>query len=256
MNHTGKGASVALAALLSAAAVGFFAGTRAEWPEKAGYGPQPPAPSAGVAARTYSELREQGLGPNTEIYLASKTALVSLLPSVTQEVPPRDPEARARALARREQRRAYDGAPPTIPHPTDPRALPNCLVCHEHGAKIAELIAPKMSHPPLAGCPQCHVESISPEVIAAGLAPALFANGFEPSGFGGPGARAWTGAPPVVPHQSFMRQRCDSCHGVSGALGLRTPHPDRQSCVQCHVFDEKLDRGSFFAALHSRGAMP
>ena len=247
---------MALVALLSAAAVGFFAGTRAPWPEAPALGRPPAAPGAGVAAPTYSELRERALSPNGEIYLASRAALVGLLPSVTAEVAPRSPEARAAALARRARQRAYDGAPPTIPHPTDPRALPNCLVCHEHGAKIAELTAPKMSHPPLAGCPQCHVESISPEVIAAGLAPALLASGFEPTAFGGAGARAWTGAPPVVPHQSFMRQRCDSCHGVSGALGLRTPHADRQSCVQCHVFDEKLDRGSFFAALHSRGAMP
>lgn len=256
MSSTRRGASVALVALLSAAAVGFFAGTRAPWPEKRADVRPAPTPGTGVAAPSYRELRERGLSPNGEIYLASRSALVGLLPSVTAEVPPRSPEARAAALVRRAQRRAYDGAPPTIPHPTDPRALPNCLVCHEHGAKIAELIAPKMSHAPLGGCPQCHVESVSPEVIAAGLAPALLKNGFEPTGFGGPGARAWTGAPPVVPHQSFMRQRCDSCHGVSAPLGLRTPHADRQSCVQCHVFDEKLDRGSFFAALHSRGAMP
>ena len=253
---TGKGTSLWLVGLLSAVMVGFFAGTREEWPRKAGYWPAPPAPGPGIPAPTYSELRERGLSPNTEIYLASKMTLASLLPSVMDEVPPRDAQGRAKALARREQRRAYDGAPPTIPHPTDTRAQPNCLVCHEHGAKIAELIAPQMSHPPLANCPQCHVEEVSPAGIAAELAPALTANEFDPSPFGGQGARAWQGAPPVVPHRGFMRERCDSCHGVTGAMGLRTPHPDRQSCVQCHVFDEKLDQGSFFAALHSKGAMP
>lgn len=256
MNRTGRGASLALAALLSAVAVGFFAGTREEWPKKAGYWPQPQAPSAGVPAPTYTELRERSLSPNSEIYLASRMALIGLLPSVTDEVPPRDPESRAQALARRDKRRAYDGAPPTIPHPIDTRAEPNCLLCHEHGAKIADLVAPQMSHPVLSNCPQCHVEEVSPSVGAAELAPALSTSEFEPRAFGGKGARAWAGAPPVVPHRSFMRQRCNSCHGVTGALGLRTPHPDRQSCVQCHVFDKELDQGSFFAALHSRGAMP
>ena len=33
---------------------------------------------------------------------------------------------------------------------------------------------------------------------------------------------------------SLMRERCDSCHGV-WAGALRTTHPWRQNCVQCHT---------------------
>lgn len=94
-------------------------------------------------------------------------------------------------------------------------------------------------------------------VQEAGPPVPLFAESdFVPLAFGGRGATAWKGAPPVVPHRGFLRERCDSCHGVSGALGLRTPHADRQSCVQCHVFDEDLDQGSFFSALRLRAALP
>ncbi|MEY4547002.1 MAG: diheme cytochrome precursor, partial [Pseudomonadota bacterium] len=197
---------------------------------------------------------EQGLSPNTEIYQASRATLIGLLPRPTDSVPPRSAESRALTLARRAKGRAYDGAPPVIPHPIATRAEPNCLVCHEHGAQIAELRAPKMSHPLLQNCPQCHAEGFVREPSAPG--PALAESDFGALPLGARGARAWTGAPPVVPHRGFMRQRCDSCHGVAGALGLRTPHADRQSCVQCHVFDEDLDQGSFFSALRLRADVP
>lgn len=246
-----------LAGVLSAVVVGFFAGTRAEWPEKAGYWPRYEPPTGGIAARSYAELREQGLSPNSEIYRASRATLIGLLPSAAVPTAVADGEARSRMLARREQRRAYDGAPPTIPHPIDTRAEPNCLVCHEHGAKIGELIAPAMSHLPFSNCPQCHAEGGFPAAAAvAGRVPPLTESEFEPLPFGGQGKRAWPGAPPVVPHRGFMRQRCDSCHGVTGAFGLRTPHADRQSCQQCHVFDLDADPGSFFATLHATGGLP
>jgi len=32
-----------------------------------------------------------------------------------------------------------------------------------------------------------------------------------------------------------MRQDCTSCHGVTGLPGLRTPHPERFNCQQCHA---------------------
>jgi cytochrome c-type protein NapB len=36
-----------------------------------------------------------------------------------------------------------------------------------------------------------------------------------------------------------------SCHGPNGLFGLRTPHPDRQSCFQCHVPEAGLDQRNF-----------
>lgn len=251
---TRKKASLALTALLAAVAGGFFAGTRQEWPKEAGYAPPAVPSGAGVRAPSYAELREQGLSPNTQIYQASRAALIGLLPRPTDSVPPRSAEARAQVLARRAKGRAFDGAPPSIPHPIATRAEPNCLVCHEHGAQIATLRAPKMSHQLLQNCPQCHAEGFVQEPMAPG--PAIAENDFRALPFGGQGARAWRGAPPVVPHRGFMRQRCDSCHGVAGALGLRTPHADRQSCMQCHVFDADSDQGSFFSALRVRADVP
>jgi cytochrome c-type protein NapB len=46
----------------------------------------------------------------------------------------------------------------------------------------------------------------------------------------------------VIPHPTHMRENCESCHGVAGPHGLRTPHAERQSCTQCHAPDAKLDR--------------
>jgi cytochrome c-type protein NapB len=45
-----------------------------------------------------------------------------------------------------------------------------------------------------------------------------------------------------MPHPMHMRSECDSCHGPSGRPGLRTSHPDRQNCVQCHASSAPLDQ--------------
>lgn len=59
-----------------------------------------------------------------------------------------------------------------------------------------------------------------------------------------PGARAWPGAPPTIPHTTFMRINCASCHGVAGALGMRSTHPFRDSCTQCHAPSATRDQRS------------
>ena len=41
----------------------------------------------------------------------------------------------------------------------------------------------------------------------------------------------------MMPHGTFMRTRCLSCHGEYGYPGLRTDHPRRVNCVQCHITD-------------------
>jgi cytochrome c-type protein NapB len=60
------------------------------------------------------------------------------------------------------------------------------------------------------------------------------------------GTRAWPQAPPTMPHRTLMREDCLSCHGPQGLFGLRTPHPDRRSCTQCHVPSAELDQHLFF----------
>jgi cytochrome c-type protein NapB len=90
-----------------------------------------------------------------------------------------------------------------------------------------------MSHPRLEMCQQCHA-------AAPGAAPPP-ASDFVGLGAAGSGRRAYAGAPPTIPHGAWMREACDSCHGLAGAPGLRTTHPERQSCTQCHAPDASLE---------------
>jgi hypothetical protein len=39
-----------------------------------------------------------------------------------------------------------------------------------------------------------------------------------------------------------MREACASCHGPSGKRGLRSTHPVRASCQQCHARSAALDQ--------------
>ncbi len=49
------------------------------------------------------------------------------------------------------------------------------------------------------------------------------------------GPRAFPGAPPQIPHATFMRTDCLSCHGDTSYRGLRTTHPWRRNCQQCET---------------------
>jgi hypothetical protein len=54
--------------------------------------------------------------------------------------------------------------------------------------------------------------------------------------------RDYDGAPPTIPHPTLMRGECASCHGVFGADGIKTTHPWRQSCTQCHAMNAVNDQ--------------
>jgi cytochrome c-type protein NapB len=115
-----------------------------------------------------------------------------------------------------------------------------CLVCHDRGMAIAGKHAPPMSHDAKASCLQCHVVGSDPRIAAPVVAaPETSFAGLRRSGGG---AQAWTGAPLVIPHPTWMRERCDSCHGPRGRQGLRTPHPGQQSCQQCHAPSAAFDQ--------------
>ena len=143
--------------------------------------------------------------------------------------------------ALRAARRAYDGAPPTIPHP-DPGAA--CAACHDaDGQSVGERFAPASPHAGAAAedrterCRQCHVFVTTDGLFAAnrfiGLPQTLRA-----------GSRAAPGAPPTIPHRLLMRERCLACHGGAGGRPeIRTSHPERERCRQCHV--PVLDAGRF-----------
>lgn len=219
------------------AAVGLVSGVRGTGRDVRTYIAERPPAKTAPEARSYRDMRQAMHGPNA-IQPAWWRALL----------PPPDPFAavvqtdadREAALARRASRRAYDGAPPTIPHAIDQIASPACLTCHEHGARIANLIAPRISHPVLGSCVQCHVVSADPRPgVTTPPAPDTdFAGLAAPHG----GARAWVGAPPTIPHTTWMRDSCASCHGVFGSKGMKSTHPWRASCTQCHAPSAQLDQ--------------
>ena len=148
-------------------------------------------------------------------------------------VPDREGAVKSTAAVRVD-RRAYDGAPPTIPHDQFGAA---CSACHdERGQSVRGVgYAPASPHEGTskAGgtvrCRQCHVFVTTDGVFVAseyeGLAQGLAA-----------GDRATPGAPPRIPHRILMRENCNACHDGPGAREeIRTSHPERWRCRQCHV---------------------
>ncbi|WP_375766490.1 nitrate reductase cytochrome c-type subunit [Archangium gephyra] len=230
--HVGAAVAVALAA------TGYFAGLRApEMPER----PVASDPHAQRAERApgYSELREQRRGANAHMYEGAIGAL-SEEPFPVKPLPVATSEQRAQAVAQRQGHRAYDGAPPTIPHEIDQREVPGCLACHGEGMKLGNRVAPKISHPPYQSCTQCHVVGDSPRPLAQYKdGPG---NRFVGLASAGKGERAWPGAPPTMPHPTLMRDDCTSCHGPRALPGLRTSHPERLNCQQCHGSSARLDQ--------------
>ena len=189
-------------------------------------------------------LRE---GPNAQwrnslANLIQPSLAGSALTNVTEE-------QRVAALAERRTRRAFDGAPPTVPHPVPQESSAACLACHGAGLAVKDKTASKISHTSYASCTQCHVPSGGTGLpfVESALAGPFVENEFI--GVAAPlkGARAWPQAPPTVPHGTLMRSDCLSCHGPGGLFGLRTPHPDRQSCLQCHAPNAELDQHKFTA---------
>jgi hypothetical protein len=109
--------------------------------------------------------------------------------------------------------------PPTIPHDVSGALsrTQECGVCHVTGG-----VAPA-PHAERRNCMQCHVRSgaaLSWErgsVAAATPAPPV-------------------GSPPPIPHALEGRDNCLMCHGASAPMeAIRTSHPERESCRQCHV---------------------
>ncbi len=225
-----KNLEIFAAVALALALIGFVAGTRDAAYETNAPAPTRAIPSAGAApAASYTDLRDTARGPN-----AQWTATLSPLSKETKSrgwdsyVGAREDERERRA-----SRRAYDGAPPVVPHPIDQRDAPSCLACHADGVALPDgRVAAPMSHDAYTSCVQCHAASRAPSPLTN--TPGV-ANHFEGAHAAGPGSRAWPGAPPTIPHDTLMRSRCTSCHGAHSAQGLASSHPERQACVQCHA---------------------
>jgi cytochrome c-type protein NapB len=168
----------------------------------------------------------------------SLTAMAALLAAGCSDagqvaVPDREGAVKSTAAVRAD-RRAYDGAPPTIPHQSFGAA---CAACHnERGQAVAGVgFAPASPHDDtsMAGgtqrCVQCHVFVVTDDLFVGseyeGVGQALAA-----------GDRATPGAPPRIPHRILMRENCIACHDGPGAREqIRTSHAERWRCRQCHV---------------------
>lgn len=225
---------------------------------------RPEAPASALPAVPYLQMDGKERGPN-RLYQSHLSTLVQHRPDPMAPVQT-DPVLRAEVVARRAARRAYAGAPPTIPHPVDANDVASCYQCHGEGTVIDTVVAPKISHQRYTNCTQCHAlgsggatAAVGPHVPLSGSPAASTPP--DPPGFrlnvmpdfgvenrfagqvsNGKGSRAYAGAPPTVPHPLNMRENCTACHGTLGLDGLKTPHPWRVNCLQCHVPDAKLDQ--------------
>ncbi len=181
------------------------------------------------------------------VLLAGLTLLLlSLGMRARAETPPAEEATTETRSQIRAARRAYDGAPPVIPH--EDFGL-ECAGCHdaEGGMELEEgAVAPPNPHLETRGlsdqarCRQCHVFKTTDEV-------------FRENAFVGlpqdlrHGGRLHPLAPPTIPHPVFMRENCAACHtGPAAREEIRTSHPERTRCRQCHV--EVTTREGFAAS--------
>lgn len=177
-------------------------------------------------------------------------------------IPPaggRERDAHPRTLARFRFLRAYPGAPPRIPHgfTADEFRTGACNTCHQRGGYSPRFNAyvPLTPHSEMPACLQCHVgadevtgvslPSLDPSTIcrqchapgAARWAEALV--DWRPLAWPSPLRPAEQGPVPPIPHDLFFRGNCLACHsGPSAVAEIRTSHPDRAGCRQCHALPD------------------
>lgn len=169
----------------------------------------------------------------------------------------RERQAHPRTLKTFQYLRAYPGAPPRIPHGFTPTEFRTgaCQTCHERGGYSRRFAAyvPVTPHPEMGICLQCHALD---EAVTGISLPSSDPNNRCPQchGLGGAPppydtvlnwrATAWPRVsrrtpdrgPPPIPHDVRGRGNCLPCHAGPGAVAeIRTGHPERADCRQCHV---------------------
>lgn len=191
-------------------------------------------------ALPYARMADHALRPNRDW----KSRLPDLArPAATLRAVLPTPEQEEWLRRQRASRRQYDGAPPVAPHPVNQLTPAACLECHGRPTNISGIAVPQMSHAYYQNCLQCHAPAGGPTSTWRGreLSPAE-GNLFQGKPAPGHGRRAYIGAPPVVPHTTWMRQNCIACHGPGGTAAFRTSHPERQNCLQCHATDSNSEQ--------------
>jgi nitrate reductase cytochrome c-type subunit len=163
--------------------------------------------------------------------------------------------AHMRTLTSYRSRREYPGAPPRIPHGLTSQEYRSgeCNTCHERGGYSQRFgtYIPVTPHPEWSQCLQCHASNAAivglqlpgsePDAtcrqchVPASRRIALPALDWRAADWPRPrGAFAVT--PPVVPHDLVLRGNCLACHmGPAAVTEVRTRHPERGNCRQCHV---------------------
>jgi nitrate reductase (cytochrome), electron transfer subunit len=159
--------------------------------------------------------------------------------------------------------RSFEGAPPRIPHPVTPEEFRTfaCKTCHERGGYSVRFSAyvPVTPHPERGICLQCHVgvdsvmgiDTPSPDPNArCHLCHAPNGGPVRPEASLTWPTTVWPTLarttrdedPPPIPHDLPFRENCLTCHGGPAAVAeIRTTHPERANCRQCHVV---LDPGA------------
>ena len=191
-----------------------------------------------IPAVSYADVSRTAMGP-TVAWSDESKALPSVEYDLYTMIEPSEAE-KAASSTLRASRRAYNGAPPVIPHAVENTSDAACYACHGQGVKIAGFKASVMSHQFLGNCTQCH----------APPAPKPFQDidsKVDTSFVGLPapreGQRAYQGAPPTIPHSRWMRENCNACHGgPHGWAGMESTHPWRTNCTQCHAPSATLDQ--------------
>lgn len=131
--------------------------------------------------------------------------------------------------------RPFYSAPPVIPHEVMERDSQECLHCHDEVKKLGDRVTLKTPHPHLSNCRQCHIAS-KPYI---GEAPAPVQTTWVGLEEPGKGDRPNEFAPPTIPHRIRMREDCGACHARGTPdPNMKAPHPDRSSCMQCHILTQ------------------
>jgi nitrate reductase (cytochrome), electron transfer subunit len=200
-------------------------------------------PGAAQPARSYAELTTRPWRSGITAGWAVDGIALDRDFQALESPAEREPMAlREQAITTRALLRAYPGAPPVIPHPVSEATAPGCLACHATGVRLGTLVGPALPHEPYASCMQCHVPAVAPLGPEEPAHATAYASRFEPLIAPREGQRAWQGAPPTIPHSTSMRSNCRACHGPGGRAGLRSTHPQRASCLQCHALDAARDQ--------------
>lgn len=238
-----KGINVFFAVVVGLAVIGFFVGTSTDSYDArlAGFADDERPDKEVDEARSYAELMEHPYEGNPH-WRQELERLSQDRPSLTDEVE-RTPQMFEEAIEDRMEHRAYEGAPPTIPHAIGETGGTECMACHGDGLEIDGRLATPMSHEYMTNCTQCHI----PETGSIPAADTRYDelpldNEFAGLERWGEGQRAHPGAPPVNPHPEHMREDCMSCHGEMARPGLRTTHPWKTECTQCHAPSSTLDQ--------------